>query len=107
MPILQKSFLFWLCLSFFSMQFLYTSATAMAGVTRKEVQTVSSAEVKIPAETVTSSEKGSGNWLWAILGVALVGGAVAALSGGENGGGDDDDDCPSGNCSAASFEFSW
>lgn len=82
MPIFKKAFLFWLCASFLCMQIIYTSATAVAGVTTTEIETVNSGEVKIPTETVTSPEKGGGNWLWALLGVALVGGAAAALMGG-------------------------
>ena len=92
MPILKRSFILWLCISFFYMQLLYMHSNAVAGVTTKEVQTVSSPDVKIPTETVPSSEKEGGSWIWAILGAVLVGGAIAAIGGGGDSGGDDDDD---------------
>jgi len=107
MPILKRAFLLWLCFSFFFMQLLYAQANAVAGVTTTEIETVSSGEVKIPTEKVPPSEKGGGSWLWAILGVALVGGAVAALIPPGDDDDDNDDDCDSGDCSTASFDFSW
>ena len=47
-------------------------------------------EEKIPVETVPGKEGGGGKWLWALLGVALLGGAAAAAGGGGGGGGGDD-----------------
>jgi len=65
-------------------------------ITVHEPQGRTSVEIEAP-------QTGGGSWLWAILGVAIVGGiAAAAGGGGGGGGGDDDDDDPTG-----SFETSW
>jgi len=69
---------------------------AKADITKNKPVIRSLPEEKIPVETVQAaqSEGGGGKWLWAILGVALVGGIAAAAGGGGGGGGgggDDDD----------------
>ena len=48
-----------------------------------------------PPQTVMTPEKklesgGGGKWLWALLGVALIGGVAAAAGGGGSGGGSSD-----------------
>lgn len=112
MVALKRTFIFWLSITFFLFQLL--SPTAMAesllssasmskeGVTFKAPQIVSTPEKNIPA-----AEESGGNWLWAILGVVLVGGIAAAVAGGggdSGGGGDDDDDDGSGS---GSITGSW
>ncbi len=71
---------------------------ARADITKNKPVIRTLPEEKIPVETVkdVQAEGGSGKWLWAILGVALVGGIAAAAGGGGGGsggggsGGDDD-----------------
>ncbi len=73
---------------------------AKADITKNKPVIRTLPEEKIPVETVKAakSEGGGGSWLWAILGVALVGGIAAAAGGGSGGGGGgDDDDDDTGN----------
>jgi len=62
---------------------------AKADITKNKPVVKSLPEEKIPVETVKGKEGGGGKWLWALLGVALVGGVAAAAGGGGGGGGDD------------------
>lgn len=69
-----------------------------ATVTEHEPEGRTTAEVGAPQKS-----GGGGKWLWALLGVALIGGAAAAAGGGGGGGGGGDD----GGESTGSFEASW
>lgn len=53
---------------------------------------------------IGSPKKSSGKWLWALVGVAAVGG-VAAAAGGGGGGGSSDGKTPPG--ATGSFESTW
>ena len=72
-------------------------------ITREAPQAVSTQEERIPVEKV---KKGHG-WIWAMLGVALVGGAVAALAGGASGGSSDGSNKGATPSTSGSYEFSW
>jgi hypothetical protein len=83
-------FNFFLAGSAFSQQNWY----AKADITKNKPIVKSLPEEKIPAQ---AAKGGGGKLLWALLGVALVGGigaAVAGGGGGGGGGGGDDDDTP-------------
>ena len=60
---------------------------ADAQITENSPQTVMTPEKKLGGE-------GGGKWLWALLGVVLVGGVAAAAGGGGGGGGGGGDDGP-------------
>ena len=79
---------------------------AQADITKNRPVIKSLPEEKIPVETVKGKEGGGGKWLWAILGVALVGGIAAALGGGGGGGGGGDDP-PSPTPTTGSVTVSW
>jgi hypothetical protein len=75
---------FFLTGTVFSQQNLY----AKADITKNKPVIKSMPEEKIPVEVIKGPEKEGGNkWLWAILGVAAVGGLAAAAGGGGGGGG--------------------
>lgn len=98
MVVIKKLFIGWLCISFSIFQILSGGTIAEASVTYTKPQSVSSPEETIPvAESPSKEKKGGSKWLWALLGVALIGGAAAAAGGGGGGGGDDDDDDGGGN----------
>lgn len=87
----KNVFVVWLCVSILFFQLLHVSATATAGITTRQPQVLSSPEENIPVvEKATSEKKGGMKWLWALLGVALIGGIAAAAGGGGGGGGGDD-----------------
>lgn len=89
----KNVFIVWLCVSVLFFQLLHVSATAAEGVTTRQPQVLSSPEEDIPVvEKATSEKKGGAKWLWALLGVALIGGIAAAAGGGGGGGGGDDGD---------------
>ena len=67
---------------------------AKADITENTPVIKSLPEEKIPVEIVKGKEGGSSKILWAILGVALVGGIAAALGGGGGSGGGGDDPPP-------------
>jgi hypothetical protein len=99
MIVFKKSLILWLCVSFFFFQFPYISSTAEAGVTAKKPEMISSPEEDIPVvEGAEPSKKGHVKLLWALLGVALIGGVAAVALGGGGGGGEDD---------TGSFEATW
>jgi len=52
---------------------------------------------------IDSPGKSGGKWLWALLGVAAIGGIAAVAGGGSSGGGDDDDP----PATTGSFESTW
>ena len=54
---------------------------------------------------IDSPEKSGGKWLWALLGVAAIGGIAAVAGGGSSEGDDDDDDDPP--ATTGSFESTW
>lgn len=94
----KKITLFGLCVSFFFHQILCVSIPAEAGITSRKPQILSSSEENIPVvKSPASEKKGGGKWLWALLGVALIGGVAAAAGGGGGGGGGGDDDDDDGN----------
>ena len=100
----KNVFIVWLCVSVLFFQLLHVSATAAEGVTTRQPQVLSSPEEDIPVvEKATSEKKGGAKWLWALLGVALIGGIAAAAGGG--GGGDDGDD--DGTPDTGEHEFTW
>jgi hypothetical protein len=85
----KNVFIVWLCVLVLFTQVLPVSAAERTGITVREPQVLSSPEENIPvAEKAPSDEKGGGKWLWALLGVALIGGVAAAAGGGGGGGGD-------------------
>jgi LPXTG-motif cell wall-anchored protein len=61
-----------------------------------EPESSTTVEKKLP------STGGGRNWIWAIIGAALIGGIVAAIGGGGGSGGDDDDDDDTGD-----YNYSW
>ena len=67
---------------------------AKADITKNKPVIKSLPEEKIPVETVKGKEGGGSKILWAILGVALVGGIAAAVGGGGDSGGDDPPSAP-------------
>ena len=88
----KNVFIVWLCVSVLFFQLLHVSATAAEGVTTRQPQVLSSPEEDIPVvEKATSEKKGGVKWLWALLGVAIIGG-IAAVAGGGGGGGVGGDD---------------
>ena len=93
---LQRIFILFLTLcvcNFFMVgtAFSQESWYAKADITKNKPVIKSLPEEKIPVEIVNGKEGGGGKWLWALLGVALVGGIVAVAGGGGDGGGGDDD----------------
>jgi hypothetical protein len=93
--LLKRICLLWLCVSFLFFQLpqpvfaeFYAKTDAQKGITIKKPQVLSSVEEDIPVVAdAKSQEKGKGNILWILLGVALVGGLAAAAGGGGGGGG--------------------
>ena len=79
---------------------------AKADITRNKPVVKLLPEEKIPVETVTGKKGGGSKILWAILGVALVGGIAAVAGGGGGGGGGDDDDTPPAP-TTGSVSVSW
>ena len=67
---------------------------AKADITKNKPVVKTLPEEKIPVETVKGKEGGGNKILWAVLGVALVGGIAAAVGGGGGGGGGGDDPDP-------------
>ena len=73
----------------------------------EKIQKLESDTIEYEPESSTTVEKklpstgGGGKWLWAILGVALIGGVAAAMGGGSGGDDDDDDDDP------GELNYSW
>jgi len=65
-----------------------STAFAKAGITKNKPVVLAPPEEKMPVETV--EKKGGKTWLWALLGIVVVGGAVAALAGGSEDSNDDD-----------------
>jgi hypothetical protein len=57
------------------------------------------------SEVKKGSKQGGGGWLWGILGVAVVAGAVAALAGGGGDGGGGGDDGPVST--TGNYDFTW
>jgi len=95
---LRPAFIVFLCLCVFNFLMIGTGFCqdnwyAKADITKHKPVIKSLPEEKIPVETVKTPQgkgKGGGNKiLWAILGVALVGGVAAAASGGGSSGGGD------------------
>jgi hypothetical protein len=90
---IRKILVFWVCLSFTFFQFPCSAmaeyfAQVKPGPTIKKPEALTSPEEEFPvAEKAGPQEKGGGKWLWALIGVALVGGVAAAMSGGGGGGG--------------------
>ena len=93
---IKKILILWICISFSFLQFPCNAcadylAQAKPGATVKKPQALTSPEEEYPvAEKAVSQKKGGGKWLWALLGVVLVGGVAAAAGGGGGGGGGDD-----------------
>jgi hypothetical protein len=98
MIFLRRIFIILLSTSLFLFQTLYHTPTVFAGVTSPEPQVVTSKEYDISDGEAKGAKASGGKWLWAILGVALIGGLAAAVAGGGGddggggGGGDDDGD---------------
>lgn len=78
---------------------------AKADITKNTPVIKSLPEEKIPVEIVKGKEGGGKKMLWAILGVALVGGVAAAAGGGGGGGGGGDDSPPAPT--TGSVSVSW
>ena len=104
MNIIKKSFILFLSLSVLFLQFpnavfgeFYSSANVSSKITKKAPQVLKTPEEKLPiVKKAATPKKGSSKLLWYILGLAVVGGAVAA-GGGDNGDGPD----------TGSFTGSW
>lgn len=71
---------------------------AQTTVTEHPLEVRSTPDKRIP-ETEKAAQKGKG-WLWALLGVVVLGGAAAAAGGGSSGG-------DGSNPKTGSFESSW
>jgi hypothetical protein len=81
-----------------------TPDLAAAQITQTPPEIRSSPEIKIPEAAEKKMETKIGHkWLWALLGLALVGGAAAAAGGGGGGGGGDD----GGSSGTGSVTGSW
>jgi hypothetical protein len=94
---IRKIMILWTCISFLFLQFPCNSiaeysSQAKSEKTVKKPQALTSPEEDFPvAEAVTPQKKGGGKWIWALLGVALIGGVAAAASGGGSSGGGEED----------------
>ena len=90
MTLLTRSILCLAVISYFNFQVIITDYASAADNNLESQITEHEPKARISNLKELPEGKG-GNWLWALLGVAVIAGGAVAIGGGGGGGGDDDD----------------